>query len=1115
MPIPLERARVVLEELQAPQIRHLFAQAHAKHVLHEVRELPANFPSFDPDLDDKVTFAAYGLLAAGCSLVEQGDRTGGAPSIERAASLLEYVHGPAARDSRENAYHVFVAAMAFYAAGQYSRAFVAMRGAEQHTAAARTIGAFLRKDMSSLIDQLNEVLLRDPPTFQDQQELDEWAVTVAISRAAAIALEFTFTGAVEALSLADVQLQDAALVASSGSHPAWWWVVRILRLMLEDQGEASPWRVLPPFFGSAPPGDLDRYIRLLAFGRPRVTEFWSSQRAALPLVLNLGNRGAVVNLRTGAGKTRVAELAILQTLLADTTARILYLAPFRSLALEVEQTLTNTFSWLGHTVSHLYGGSRVSSVDTELAAESAITIATPEKARALFRASPELFQNLRLVIVDEGHLVGAEERFVRNEVFLDHLRCLAKATGARVLLLSAVLPNAKDLATWVTGDPDAVASSTWRPSAERFGLLRWNGSRVRIDWQGECASFNPSFVEAKRLTFGTRRRPFPDNKNEAVAATAVRLSTIGPVMIFVGRAVSIPTFARAALTALGENPAQYSWPQYEWRVFEAVCREELDPDAVELQAARAGVICHSNRLTPQVRLALERLMRSKAPKIIIATTTLAQGVNVGISSVIIATPFIGERRTIDKSDFWNICGRAGRAFVDGEGKILYAIDDTRDRWHVRRDEAQARSYLTVGATGDRVESGLLSAIRALRNIADRAGVSFDVLLELVANNDFSPLGDRARTCEEICDLLDDELLALHADPVLNPGGDEPEAWIEQVFRGSLAVLQARSGRLETSEEDVLAFLQMRARSVLGRVSQSARGAVVSSGLPLRVALRVQESLGAFAAVAQSCDLERPALPELVTAVREVEEWARAYAIPVTGPMPDAPRLEALREGWLGGVGLHVLSSIDVDALSITRDLYGYKLPWIIHAASQQLRAADEAEKAEALAKLALLVELGVPTDIAARVFLAGVRSRAAATELAAFPAEFELSISAISRKLRGSECLARLGPLVSPETAGWLELMMEEGSRWQRRVYPRFPAFTLSDSENAGDDLLHVRRLGEQIFLTTVDGRVRIQVTPTPRLPFDRVANDPRIALRREDSAWRINVRDPRIMETS
>lgn len=1107
MPIPLEQAYAILREYQDSRLVNLFAQAHAKHVLHEVREIPSNFPAFDPNLNDKVTFAAFSLLAAGCSMCEQGERFEGGTALERAASLLHYIHGPLAVDSRESGFHVFLAAMAFYAAGHYSRAFVAMRAVEEQTPAAQIIGAFLRKNTASLIDRLNEVLLADPSPIDDQLDLDEWAITIAVSRSVAFALEFTFIGAADILRAADEQLQAAAVIASSGRHPAWWWVVRLLRLMLKDLGEASAWQVLPPYFGPDAGDGLSRYIRLLAFAKHPVAELWSSQRAALPLALDPTNRGGVINLRTSAGKTRVAELAMLQVFLGDPTAKIFYLAPFRSLAFEVEQTLSATFTRLGYEVSHLYGGFRISSVDTELAAQSAITIATPEKARALFRAAPGLFENVKLVIVDEGHLIGASERYVRNEVFIDHLRFLAGATGARVLLLSAVLPNPQELAEWVTGDSNAVARSTWKPSVERFGLLRWNGSRVQIDWQGEVASFNPSFVEAKRLGFGTRGVPFPNNKNEAVAASAVRLSVIGPVMIFTGKAVSVPTLAKAVLLALGERPEDHPWPEHEWRVFETVCQEDLEPDAIEIRAARVGVLCHSNRLSPQVRLALEHLMRSKPPKIIIATTTLAQGVNVGISSVIVATPYIG-MRTIEKRDFWNICGRAGRAFVDGEGKILYAIDNTKERWQIEKDEALARGYFSAGA-GDRVESGLLFVVRLFRHIAGQAGIAFEVLLELAANNDFSLLGDREKSCEEICDLLDDELLALHTDPIVNPEGNEPTMWVDQVFRDSLAVLQTRSGASDVGTEDVLAFLRARADSTLHRVPPPARRAVVSSGLPLSVALRAHGNLDVFKEVADSYNAADETLLALSAAVRVIEEWARANAVPVTGDMPGVAKLDTVREGWLGGIGLQELRAVDADAQVISKDLYGYQLPWIIHAASQQLRNADESARADTLSKIALLVELGVPNDLAARIFLAGVRSRAAATELGTLDVEFGSTVSEISRKLRTSEFADRLRPRVSPATEGWVDLMVEDAARRRYDTLPEFPPFTISGANHL--DILHVRKLMERVYLCTLDGRTRIAMESTDEFPFDKIANDARVTFVRSGDLWKMVIRDPRL----
>jgi dipeptidyl aminopeptidase/acylaminoacyl peptidase len=306
--------------------------------------------------------------------------------------------------------------------------------------------------------------------------------------------------------------------------------------MLRNLGDASLWKNLPLFFGPESAKYLNQYIRLLAFSKPAVIELWISQLAALSLALDPSNNGGVINLRTSAGKTRVTELAILQILSSDPTAKVLYLAPFRSLAFEVERTLSASFSWLKFQVSHLYGGARVSAVDTELLVRSAITIATPEKARALLRSAPELFEKIKLIIIDEGHLIGPNERLVRNELFIDHLQAFARKSKARMLLLSAVLPNAEELAEWITGDSKSVAISLWKPSLERFGFLRWNGKRVRIDWVGKIESFNPSFITAKPLAKRKNSKLFPSNKTEAVAATAVRLSDIGPVMIFAGQA---------------------------------------------------------------------------------------------------------------------------------------------------------------------------------------------------------------------------------------------------------------------------------------------------------------------------------------------------------------------------------------------------------------------------------------------------------------------------------------------------------------------------------------------------------------------------------------------------
>ncbi|QQR81275.1 MAG: hypothetical protein IPJ69_03820 [Deltaproteobacteria bacterium] len=89
MSLSIQNARLLVQSMGSTDIKNLIAQSKAKQVLREVREITENFPKFSPDLDDRVTFAAYGLLAAGCSLVEQGETTEGYLQLHAAADILE------------------------------------------------------------------------------------------------------------------------------------------------------------------------------------------------------------------------------------------------------------------------------------------------------------------------------------------------------------------------------------------------------------------------------------------------------------------------------------------------------------------------------------------------------------------------------------------------------------------------------------------------------------------------------------------------------------------------------------------------------------------------------------------------------------------------------------------------------------------------------------------------------------------------------------------------------------------------------------------------------------------------------------------------------------------
>lgn len=1120
MTIPSENAKRILELYQAGKFANLFAQSDARSVLYEVGETPDNFPSFVERLSDKVTLSAYAILSAGVSLVENGLRNDAIAPLEEAANLLNNTHRHFAREDSGCSFHVLIAAMAFYASGQYSKAFVAIKHIEPQTDLARIIASFLRKRPSEIIRRTNPYLLADLEQFDDYENICEHAVTVCVSRAFSLVIEYLASGKEDYISSAHSVLDIGLTLSEDYQSPSLWWIVRILKLMISDCANSSLWNQLPPHFLDDQ-NFLSRYIRLLLFGKYPVMELWQSQYHAIPVVLDPMKQGAVVNMRTSAGKTRVAELAILQTLYKDKSSKILYLAPFRSLAFEMEHTLSQTFDWLGHNVSHLYGGFRVSSADRQLSQDASIIIATPEKAKAILRGSPELFNDIKLIIIDEGHLIGANERYVRNELFLDHLRFVANSLNSKIIMLSAVLPNPEHLATWLTGDGGNVAKSNWKPSSERFGRLRWRGDHVRIDWQGEFESFNPRFVIQQPISrqydhnsccWKGRRSQFPKNKNEAIAASAKRLSKIGPVLIFCGQARSVNGLAASMLTALGENEL-FSWPSKEWKAFVATCEEELPKDAVELESAKRGIICHCNRLPNQVRMATERLMRSKPPKVVIATTTLGQGVNIGISSVIIASPYIHNDKVIDHRDFWNICGRAGRAFVDGEGKILYAIDETRNNWQIKIDRRLAKQYFNP-ENSNPVESGLLFVINGIFRISQQANIDFNHLLGMISENDFSKIGDRSELCSYILELMDDGLLAFQEDSKVNPQQLNPEDWVDDVFRASLASIQCESEKIAISQDQLFQIIKTRLNAILKESPDTTqRKAYVSTGLPLSAAKNLYRDKDLFSHQTQSL-IDSECSPKAVCEFLSwLEQWSRENATAVVEELPDSTILDLIRHKWINAVPMREIIQMSDDADHVCKDIYGYRMPWLINAVAQLLKTTGDEEHSEILGDIGMLVELGLPTTSSAVIFLAGVRSRVAATELSKTSIDLGSSIKQVKRNLRNENIVIALKREVGESTKMWLDLHWETYVH-DKTITPQISPFRCPQLSGQVDDII-VRSYNGNIFLCSPDAKERFAVQSTDSLPFNTVADDYRISFSRKGDIFDLFMRDPRIEDNN
>ncbi|TKB76198.1 MAG: DEAD/DEAH box helicase, partial [Nitrospira sp.] len=456
----------------------------------------------------------------------------------------------------------------------------------------------------------------------------------------------------------------------------------------------------------------------------------------------------VVSLPTSAGKTRVAELCILRTLAED--KRVIFVTPLRALSAQTEASLHRTFGPLGKSISALYGSIGTSRFEENALRVRNIVVATPEKLDFALRNDPTLIDDVGLIVLDEGHMIGLDEREVRYEVQIQRLLKRADADQRRIVCLSAILPSGDqfdDFVSWLRRDREGTAvTSEWRPTRIRFGEVLWANNHARLELRvGDERPFVPNFFSAQVPPRGRRTTTFPRDQRELVLATAWRLVEDGQsVLIYCPQRRSVEPFATAVAdlnsrglldSVLNDDPAVL-------KTALTIGREWLGENHPILTCLRLGVAIHHGALPTPFRKEMERLLRDGVLRVTVSSPTLAQGLNLTASALVIHSLF-RDGSVIKASEFRNVIGRAGRAFIDVEGLVLHPIYDR----HAYRQRQWQR--LINDTSSLFMESGLLllvsTLMERLRRSLGRPSLEDDNLLEYVVNNaavwDFPEIGD--------------------------------------------------------------------------------------------------------------------------------------------------------------------------------------------------------------------------------------------------------------------------------------------------------------------------------------------------------------------------------------
>lgn len=418
------------------------------------------------------------------------------------------------------------------------------------------------------------------------------------------------------------------------------------------------------------------YARVLV-GRSRpqpILELWPGQQDALKSnLMDPYRKAIVVQMPTSGGKTLLAKFVILQAKSLNPNGSVAYVVPSRALVNQVTAELRSDFAHLEQPLSVEQAVPVFELDPTEdrlLQTAPDILVTTPEKLGLLVRRSHVSVQNISLVIVDEAHNISDQTRGATLELLLGTIK--RERPTARFLLLSPFLRNPHDIAGWLSDRGSGLTVSVdWRPTPRIVGMLDFKrrGSVGRLLLRSLSAADSIGLPTGREIALGEVTDDTKSIKNFTNQATR-SLRQHGSVLVLCGG----PGTAISRARELAEGRVDRDLDQKTSALLNFLSLE-LGQASPLLSCVRRGVAYHHAGLSGEVRQIVEQFLRDGIVDTVCGTTTLAEGVNFPIKTVIFESTKQKRRQQastpLSYDKFWNIAGRAGRALKDSFGVVAF------------------------------------------------------------------------------------------------------------------------------------------------------------------------------------------------------------------------------------------------------------------------------------------------------------------------------------------------------------------------------------------------------------------------------------------------------------
>lgn len=391
----------------------------------------------------------------------------------------------------------------------------------------------------------------------------------------------------------------------------------------------------------------------------------------------LDGTSLLVSAPTASGKTLIAILAMI-SYLSKNKGKVIYLSPLRALASEkfLEfKKLENMALKQNLKVSISTGD--YENIDRRLA-KSDVLVLTNEKMDSIMRHRTEWVDDVGLVIADEVHLIGDENRGPALEMILTQLKLLE--THPQLVCLSATVTNSDAIADWLGCK---LVKNDWRPVRLYEGVS--DRDTVRMD-DGTTFTF-------ERSNLGT---PI-DLGLQSVADG-------GQSLVFAKTRVFSRSLAAKAAAAVSAHIKTHEADSLQ-KISKKILDENENTDLVKTLATliRKGVAFHHAGLNQNCRQTVESEFRRGTIKLLCSTPTLAAGVNLPARRVVISdiTRYdvqLGRNKPISVLEYKQLCGRAGRPQFDDYGQsIIVGRENPEDlfEYYVKGQPEPIKSNITT------------------------------------------------------------------------------------------------------------------------------------------------------------------------------------------------------------------------------------------------------------------------------------------------------------------------------------------------------------------------------------------------------------------------------------